>query len=89
MQQIRICDLWGSSCPPRKTFLDLPHHVRQRIYVHVGVLVDFDIRYGLENRGSLICMMVVSEDNLVPAEQIPMTLNLPETCESVHDEVSI
>ncbi|KAI8628976.1 hypothetical protein F5Y19DRAFT_103449 [Xylariaceae sp. FL1651] len=88
MRQIRICELWGSSCPPRRTFLDLPANIRQRIYEEAGLTTHCNILLGRFYGFGVGDCKAMDTDVPVSDERVQITTNLLITCKVVHDEVS-
>ncbi|KAI3320443.1 hypothetical protein HD806DRAFT_232787 [Xylariaceae sp. AK1471] len=71
MRQKKICDIWGASCPPRKTFFDLSESIRRCIYLYAGVCLHHHI--------------VLKAKEVINRQH--SCLALLQTCKAIHDEV--
>lgn len=76
MKQGRVCDFVGLPCTHRRSFLDLPLAVRQRIYGIAGVPA---------NRRLYIVTLL--EPNQNSDDPFSTTFSLLQTCKAVHDDV--
>ncbi|KAI0503102.1 hypothetical protein F5B22DRAFT_574269 [Xylaria bambusicola] len=75
LRQQKLCEIWDCPRPEPKTILDLPKHVRRRIYLHCGLVT----------RQKILLAPSAALSN-PHGRCIPTDFNLFCTCKAIRDE---